>query len=70
MMLDEPLVWTKSTKSASSNCVEWAFDSQAERVLVRHSKQPELGVLAFTTEEWAAFLDGIRSGEGDAGNGM
>jgi len=32
-------------------------------VLVRHSKNPEGGVLRFTADEWRAFEAGVRAGE-------
>ncbi len=47
----------------SDNCVEVALT--ADCVLVRHSKDARGLVLAYTRAEWAAFLDGVASGEFD-----
>jgi hypothetical protein len=57
--------WFKSTRSSPScdNCVEVAFVDQA--VAVRDSKDPTGPVLAFTPEEWGAFLGGAKDGEFD-----
>jgi len=58
--------WRKSSVSgADTNCVEVAFADEGETVLVRHSKQPDAAVLAFTRAEWKAFLTGVRQGEFD-----
>jgi hypothetical protein len=36
-----------------------------DSVLVRDSKDPSAVVLAFTPDEWAAFVAGVRAGEFD-----
>jgi hypothetical protein len=57
--------WIKSSLSfANSNCVEVANLSSGA-VGVRHSKTPEGLVLRFTSDEWHAFLGGVRKGEFD-----
>jgi hypothetical protein len=57
--------WIKSSLSfANSNCVEVANLSSGE-VGVRHSKIPDGLVLRFTSNEWHAFLGGVRNGEFD-----
>ena len=57
--------WIKSSLSfANSNCVEVADLSSGE-VGVRHSKVPDGQVLRFTSDEWHAFLGGVRNGEFD-----
>jgi len=53
--------WQKSSYCGSNACVEVAQTSQA--VLVRDSKNPEFAPLTFTTDEWSAFLQGVRAGE-------
>ena len=57
----DPPKWRKSTRCASATCVEVArVDDQ---YLVRDSKRPELAPLAFTEEEWNAFVEGVKAGE-------
>lgn len=58
------LTWLKARASQPFGmCVEVAQSS--EGVAVRDSKTPENGVLVFTREEFAAFLDGAKRGEFD-----
>ena len=57
--------WTKSSLShALGNCVEVA-DLQGGQVGMRDSKNITGPVLDFPSEEWRAFLGGIRNGEFD-----
>lgn len=54
-LADQPAVlWRRSRACNPLECVEVAFCG--DRVLVRDSKQPEAGVLAFSRDEWRAFL--------------
>jgi hypothetical protein len=55
--------WRKSTRSSPSgdNCVEVAFDGDA--VAVRDTKNRDAAMLIFTSDEWQAFIDGVKSGE-------
>lgn len=53
----------KSSSSLSTNCVEVAAVKSS--ILVRDSKDPAGAVLAFTSEEWVAFIRGDRAGEFD-----
>jgi hypothetical protein len=55
------LVWRKSSRSGTSNCVEVALHGAL--VLVRDSKDPLGPVLTFSKDEWDAFLAGVRRGE-------
>jgi hypothetical protein len=58
--------WIKSSLSFSnSNCVEVAGLSDG-KIGVRHSKDSEGAVLRFTSDEWHAFLGGVRNGEFDS----
>lgn len=61
-------IWRKSTRSGNGgDCVEVAsnlIDTQGF-VLVRDSKNPDAGFLAFTPAEWTAFTGGVRDGEFD-----
>jgi len=53
--------WKKSSRCASATCVEVARID--DRYLIRDSKNPEAAPLSFTTEEWSAFVAGVRAGE-------
>lgn len=52
-----------STFSGGGNCVAVRTGSDG-RVVVRHSTDPHRE-LVFTTEEWAAFVLGVKAGEFD-----
>jgi Domain of unknown function (DUF397) len=55
--------WTKSSLShANGNCVEVA-DLPGGQVGMRDSKDVSGPVLQFQSEEWQAFLYGVRKGE-------
>lgn len=55
--------WRKSSRSGDNGgqCVEVAFASDA--VGVRDSKNPNGPVLAFTPDEFSAFVSGVADGE-------
>ncbi len=53
--------WRKSSKSLVI-CVEVA-EIGGGAMALRDSKNPGLGELRFTADEWAAFRDGVRAGE-------
>jgi hypothetical protein len=60
------VTWRKSTRSgANGNCVEVAEFNNA--VALRDSKDPTGPALLFTSEEWAAFIEGAKDGEFDQG---
>jgi hypothetical protein len=56
------LAWRKSTRSATTNCVEVAPLPDGG-VAVRDSKDPGGPVLRYTADEWSAFLLGVAGGE-------
>jgi hypothetical protein len=58
--------WRKSSYSSSNggNCVEVARNLPGI-VAVRDSKDPQGPTLAFTPEDWRAFLDSARDGRFD-----
>ena len=58
--------WIKSSLSyANGNCVEVASLADGG-VGVRNSRNPEGAVLAFTPDEWHAFIGGVHNGEFDS----
>ncbi len=58
--------WIKSSLSyANGNCVEVASLPSGE-IGVRNSRDSGGPVLRFTSEEWHAFLGGVRNGEFDS----
>lgn len=59
-----PAAWRKSSRCATSECVEIARDEQ-DMILLRDSKSPETPALRYTTDEFRAFLDGAKAGEFD-----
>jgi len=56
--------WRKSRFSDNGSCVEVA-EAPGDARLVRDSKDPAGPVLAFTSAEWAAFVQGVKAGEFD-----
>ena len=59
------LTWIKSSLSFSNgNCVEVASLADGG-VGIRNSRDTEGAVLAFTPDEWHAFIGGVRNGEFD-----
>jgi hypothetical protein len=64
--LNSGLNWVKSSLSFSNgNCVEVASLADGG-VGVRNSRDAGGAVLAFTPDEWHAFLGGVRKGEFDS----
>ena len=58
--------WVKSSLSFSNgNCVEVASLADGG-VAVRNSRDAGGALLAFTPDEWHAFLGGVRNGEFDS----
>ena len=49
--------------SGNGNCVE--VGHVITEVLMRDSKDPDGPVLHFTTDEWRAFIAGVKAGEFD-----
>ena len=54
--------WRKASYCAGGECVEAAWLGSVGRVLVRDSKRPAGGSLAFTPAQWRSLLADIRSG--------
>ncbi|MBB2945102.1 DUF397 domain-containing protein [Actinoplanes sp. CA-015351] len=53
--------WRKSSRCATSTCVEVA--KVDDQYLIRDSKNPEVTPLSFTKAEWEAFVSGVNAGE-------
>ena len=59
------LAWRTSTRSSNGeNCVE--VSPTEDGVVVRHSKHPDAGTIAFSLVAWAAFVRDARAGAVDA----
>lgn len=56
--------WRKSSYSGGGNdCVEVTITEDG--AMVRDSKNPGQGIIAFAHDEWRVFLDAVRSGKLD-----
>ena len=60
-MNSNSLQWRKSSRCSSNACVEVA--KVDEEYLVRDSKNPDSAPLAFTADEWLAFVGGVKRDE-------
>jgi hypothetical protein len=62
-MHERGLQWVKASRSISNGaCVELALDGDS--IAMRNSRDPGV-VLHYTSDELAAFLDGVKRGEFD-----
>ena len=57
--------WRKSTRSDEGNCVEVSPSDSGTHVGVRDTKDPSGPVLEFDRDEWATFIDEVRTGRFD-----
>jgi len=55
--------WRRSTRCATSNCVEVA--RLEDHYLIRDSKNPDAAILRFNRDEWEAFREGVTAGDFD-----
>ena len=55
--------WRKSSRCNSVGCIE--VRRNESQILIRDSKEPDLAPLRYNTEEWAAFVAGVKAGEFD-----
>ncbi len=53
--------WRRSQGCASSSCIEVALVD--DHYLIRDSKNPDSTPLAFTADEWHAFVSGVKQDE-------
>lgn len=56
--------WKRSSRCDIGDCVEIQIDKEFGEVQVRDSKNPKV-FMAFSTEEWQAFIAGAKDGEFD-----
>lgn len=55
-----------TARCGTNACVEVGRDPSTGTVYIRSSETPDAGALAFSLEEWDAFMKGITHGEFDA----
>lgn len=53
--------WRRSRGCGSSTCIEVA--KVDDHYLIRDSKNPDSAPLAFTADEWLAFVSGVKQDE-------
>lgn len=56
--------WVQSSQCDTGACVQVAQYPQTKYVAIRNSDDPRTGI-AFSPEEWAAFVAGVKRGEFD-----
>jgi hypothetical protein len=61
------LVWRKSTRSSSGNCVEIAVSTDTGTVLMRDSQNPGGPKLEFDAAVFGEFLAFVKNGEAGGG---
>lgn len=55
--------WRTAVKSAGGNCIQVARRDGA--IMIANSRYPSGPTLAYTLQEFDAFLDGVKKGEFD-----
>ena len=58
---DNSVVWRRAGRCSTGACVEVA--KVGNEFWVRDSKNPAVGPLRFSEAEWAAFVEGVGSGD-------
>lgn len=53
--------WRRSGRCSTGTCVEVARTT--DRFLVRDSKNLDVAPIAFTPQQWAAFVAGVKAGD-------
>jgi hypothetical protein len=61
------LVWRKSTRSSSGNCVEIAVSADDGTVLMRDSRDPAGPKLEFDAAVFGEFIAFVKNGEAGSG---
>lgn len=62
--MDDELSFERSSYCASSCCLEVAIVPRGGKIFVRNSQEPGTRI-AFSAEEWRAFVTGVKSNEFD-----
>lgn len=62
--MDDELIFERSSYCANSCCLEVALETGAGKIHVRNSLDPGTRI-AFSAEEWRAFLAGVKNNEFD-----
>lgn len=63
-MYTDRIRWTKAKSCAAGNCVQVATTDDG-LVLIGDSKNPAGPALAYSQDEWNAFLEGAKNGDFD-----
>jgi hypothetical protein len=53
--------WRRPASCSAGQCIEVA--KVADRFLIRDSKNPDAGTLAFSPDEWEAFTQAVKQDE-------
>jgi hypothetical protein len=64
-MTHQDLEWVKSSFSDSSNCLEWAHDSDHDCIHFRDSKDDDRVTVTVSIDDWRVFIQAAKAGEAD-----
>lgn len=65
MVPEHAPLYVRSTFCGGGSCVEVARIGDSGDIAVRDSKSPESAPHRFTSDEWDAFVRGVKAGEFD-----
>lgn len=57
----QEIAWRRASRCANGECVE--VGSRDNLILLRDSKEPAGAVLAYSQEDWIAFVTAVKAGE-------
>ena len=59
----DSITWHTALSCESGACVEVAANQNT--ILIRNSRQPDGPLIEYTSEEWHAFVSGVKKGDFD-----